>query len=114
MTADHPQHEKVTWAEAVRVTIDLKNGQAWLLVDPDIWIWPVRAKELATDFMDKRRSDRYNNKYNAILDAWIRLILGSATRGSEVTVSAFEDGSEAENPTFRVGNRTGFAWRLKS
>jgi SIR2-like domain len=113
-TEDHPQPEKVAWAEAVRVSIDMKNGQTWLLLDPDIWIWPVRAKEFAAEFMDERRQDRYNNKYNALLDIWIRLILGPAERNSEVTVLAFEDGSDVENPKFRVLNRTGFAWRLKA
>lgn len=34
----HPHAEKVTWAEAVRVSIDFKNGQPWLLLDPDVWI----------------------------------------------------------------------------
>ena len=113
-TEYHPQAEKVTWTEAVRVSIDTKNNQTWLLIDPDIWIWPTRARELATEFMDERRKDRYNDKYNALLDAWISLILGSADRKSEVTVSTFQGGSDAENPKFRIFNRTGFAWRLKS
>lgn len=69
----HAEPEEVSWTEAVRLSIDVKNGQTWLLVDPDIWIWPPRARELATEFMDERRKDRYNRKYNALLDAWIEV-----------------------------------------
>jgi hypothetical protein len=47
---EHPHPEQVAWAEAVRVSIDVKNGQAWIVIDPDIWIWPHRARQLATDF----------------------------------------------------------------
>jgi hypothetical protein len=114
VTEEHPEPAKVAWAEAIRVSIDMRNGHAWLLLDPDIWIWPVRAREIATEFMSKRRRDRYNKKYNVLLDAWIRLVLGSAERGSEVSVSAFAGGSEIENPSFRLFNRSGFAWRLKA
>jgi hypothetical protein len=106
--------EQVTWTEAVRVSIDVKNGQAWLLVDPDIWIWPPRARELAIEFMDERRKDRYNRKYNALLNAWTKLLLGSTERASDIKVSAFDAGSESENPAFHILTRTGFAWRLVS
>jgi hypothetical protein len=114
VTEDHPHADRVSWAEAVRVSIDVKNGQTWLLIDPDIWIWPARARELATEFMDGRRKDRFNKKHNALLNAWVRLILGSADRNSVVTVSTFDDGSEVENPKFQILNRTGFARRLTS
>jgi len=69
VTEQHPQPVKVDWAEAVQVSIDFKNGRAWLLLDPDIWIWPARARHDAVGFLDERRSDRFNQKYNAILDA---------------------------------------------
>jgi hypothetical protein len=114
VTEEHPDPSKVSWAETIRVSIDIRNGHAWLLLDPDIWIWPLRAREIATDFMSARRRDRYNRKYNTLLDAWIRLVLGSAERGSEIVVSAFADGGEIANPTFRLFNRSGFAWRLKA
>lgn len=112
VTDDHPHPEKVTWAEAVRVSIDFKNGQLWLLLDPDISIWPTRARKIAVDFLDQRRGDRYNKTYNALLDAWVRIILGTDERNAEITFSAFDGGIGAENPSFRVASRTAFARRL--
>jgi SIR2-like domain len=112
VTDDHPHPEKVTWAEAVRVSIDFKNGQLWLLLDPDISIWPPRARKIAVDFLDQRRGDRYNKTYNALLDAWVRIILGTDERNAEITFSAFDGGTGAENPSFRVASRTAFARRL--
>src|SRR5581483_2562883 len=80
LTDDHPNPEKVTWAEAVRVSIDAKNGQRWLLLAPDIWIWPTRARKVAADFLDQRRGDRFNKMYNAILDAWVKILLSTDER----------------------------------
>jgi hypothetical protein len=109
----HKEPEKVTWSEALRLSFDLKDGKAWLLIDPDIWIFPRRARELAVAFLDQRRGDRYNIKYNRLLDAWIRVILGDQ-RDADVTVRPFEGGSDAENPSFTIGTRTGFSRRLRS
>lgn len=65
----HPDPERVRWAEALRISLDLRDGRYWLIVDPDIWIWP----RVADEFMDRRRGDRFNKKYNQLLDAWVRL-----------------------------------------
>jgi hypothetical protein len=111
-TPEHPRAEEVTWAEALRISIDFKNGQLWLLLDPDIWIWPPRARKDATDFLDKRRGGRFNKEYNNLLNAWIQVILGSGELNADTTLSVFEGGSPAENPSFKLTNRTAFAWRL--
>jgi len=108
---EHPDPEQVAWAEAMRVSIDVKNGQVWMVVDPDIWIWPHRATELATDFLSKRRRDRRNPRYNAILDAWIRLLVGSPDLNAEATVTAFTCSTAPENPAFTFGSRSAFARR---
>lgn len=107
-TDEFPE-EDVTWAEAVRVSVEYKNGRAWLLVDPDIWISPRRARRDAVSFLDARRADRLNAKYNSLLDAWIRVILGTDERGADVTVRPFEAGSAHENPEFRIGSRSAYA-----
>ena len=112
VTDEYPNPEKVTWSEALRVSIELKNGKLWLLLDPDIWIWPPRARRSAASFMAQRRGDRYNNKYNELLDAWIRVILDADKRDSTITLSAFDEGSDAENPSFQISSRTAFSRRL--
>lgn len=114
VTEQHPEPVKVDWAEAVQVSIDFKNGRPWLLLDPDIWIWPARARHAAVAFLDERRSDRFNQKYNTILDAWIRIVLGTDERKVEVSLRPFDGGSDAENPSFSIGSRTAFARRLVS
>ncbi|HXW22226.1 MAG TPA: SIR2 family protein, partial [Rhodomicrobium sp.] len=101
----HPDPERVRWAEALRVSLDMRDGKFWLIVDPDIWIWPSRARRVADEFMDRRRRDRLNKKYNQLLDAWVHLIAGTDARNTEVTVSAFASGNAAENPSFSFGTR---------
>ncbi len=111
VTEEHPIPEKVSWAEAVRVSVDYKDDKVWLLVDPDIWIWPPRARKIATNFMDQRRRDRFNKKYNDLLDAWVRIILDTHERDIEVFLSTFDQGGSSENPVFQIGSRTAFSRR---
>lgn len=113
-TPEHLEAEQVRWAESLRVSLDQKDGRLWLLIDPDIWIWPPRSRESARDFLDKRRKDRRNNKYNAILDAWVQIIMGTNERNTEIVVRPFTDGNDTENPPFRIGSRTAFSRRLVS
>lgn len=109
---EHPTPERVFWAEATRVSIVQKNDGCWLLVDPDIWIWPPRAREAAREFLDERRKDRMNAKFDAILTAWVRVLAGTTTRGAIVELSAFEGKDLDANPRFTISSRTGFSMGL--
>ncbi|HXH05344.1 MAG TPA: SIR2 family protein [Vicinamibacterales bacterium] len=100
--------ERVRWAEALRISIERKNGQHWLLIEPDIWIWPRFARKGAVDFIGARRKDRFNTKHDALLSAWIQIILGTATRNTTVTIKAFASGSDVANPSFTIGSRTAY------
>lgn len=111
-TQDHPQQEKVYWSEAARISLEVREGRNWLTIDPDIWIWPQRARRDATDFLDKRKADRYNDKFNALLNAWIEIALGTNERGAEIDVTPFAGGTKSENPSFTIGSRTAFSRRL--
>lgn len=112
VTDQYPRADQVMWAEAARVSLEVKNGQAWLQIDPDIWVWPHRARRDARPILDSRRSKRYNNTFDALLDAWVRISLGTNDRGAEVELYAFEGGEAAENPVFSIGTRTAFSKRL--
>lgn len=106
---EHPAPEKIFWAEAVRVALTQKNGATWLMVDPDLWIWPPRARETAREFLDERRRDRLNAKFDRILTAWAKVLTGTVERGASVQLAAF-DGQDADaNPNFVIGSRTGFS-----
>lgn len=108
-----PRQEQIEWAEAARVSLDVKQDQAWLLVDPDIWIWPPRGRRIATDFLDRRRGNRFNDTFNALLNAWVNLLLGPHERNSDIPISPFDNGSEVENPRFTLGSRTAYSRRAR-
>ena len=111
-THEHPQAEQVNWAEALRISVSQANERLWMLVQPDIWIWPPRARKDAQDFMQHRRRDRFNDKFNQVLDAWLRVVLGDHSRGSHIRLTPFDSGGDAENPPFVLSSRTAFARRL--
>ena len=111
---EHSQPQKVHWAEAVRVSLEFVDGRTWLLLEPDVWIWPPRARRVAADFLDKRRGDRYNNLHNRLLEAWLTLLFGGNDRAPVTTVSALAVGSATENPSFTIGTRTAYTQRIVS
>lgn len=106
--------EQARWAEALRVSLESKNGRHWLLIDPDIWIWPRFARKDATDFIDARRKNRFNAKHDALLSAWIQIVLGTAQVNATVSAKAFTSGNDAANPSFTIGSRTAYARGLAS
>lgn len=101
----------VDWAESLRVTLEVKCGQLWVLLEPDIWIWPPSSRDDAVEFLDRKRGDRFNKKFTEILDAWIRVVLRTEERGTEVELSSFAGGEGPANPRFLVGTRTAFTRR---
>ena len=114
VTDEYPRAEQVCWAEAARISVDMRNSAVWLVVDPDVWIWPARSRHDATEFLDRRRRDRFNRKYNELLSAWVQLILDTNQKGIEVALTVWDDPEDAGNPLFRVGSRTALARRLDS
>jgi len=107
----HDKPEQVRWAEAVRVSLNQRNGRTWLVLEPDLWIWPRHARRSAVTFLDERRADRFNNKQNALLSAWIRIILGTDEVNMEVTLCVFDGEAGPSNPAFRIGTRSAFSRR---
>ena len=106
-TPEFPEPVPVRWAESLRVVVDDRNGRLWLLVHPDLWIWPPRARPDAQDFMERRRRDRLNRRYNELLDAWLEIVLGPD--GPDVELSPFDHADPVENPRFLLGHRTAYA-----
>lgn len=114
VTDEYPNAEPVMWSEAVRIALDTRNGQHWLLISPDIWIWPRRARASARTFLDARRGKRFNDVHNRIVDAWVRVLAGTGERNAEVTLRSFNYGDEVENPPFRFRTRTAYTKKRTS
>jgi hypothetical protein len=81
-----------TWSEAISMQLDFKDGKAWLLLKPDIWISPKEKREEAIEFLRKRRLNRYNPKQSALLDAWITILFGSF--GPKVVQASLYSGAD--------------------
>ncbi|MDE0156692.1 MAG: SIR2 family protein [Gammaproteobacteria bacterium] len=111
---EYPQAEQVRWSEAVQASLDVKDGNLWLTLNPDIWIWPYSAREISVDFMQRRRNDRFNKKFNDLISTWSRIIFGTDELNVEIEVSSFAEGSGAQNPYFRLASRTAFSKKLLS
>ena len=100
-------NQQSKWAEAVTIRLKERAGKLFLLLEPAIWITPLKAREAASVFMRGKRLKRYNQQANRILNAWIALLLGKVGNGNLVSVTAFP---ETEFPaTFQISTRTAFS-----
>lgn len=102
---EHPKPEQLAWAEAVQIDLEIRNGAYFLLLRPDVWIWPRHGREDATSFLDKRRGDRYNAKADEILTEWIKVLLPQDDAG-HAAVSLLEGVENEENPAFVISVST--------
>lgn len=107
ITGNVPNSKDLFWAEAVSIHLEERGGRLWIMLRPDIWIKPLARRQEATDFIRNRRRYRYNNNSYQILDAWIKIILGSVGDGSTVKVSCFKDAEF--NAVFEIGTRTAYS-----
>lgn len=105
----HPRVDKVHYAEAVRVSLGYADERMWLLLKPDVWIWPAFARQHATQFLDRRKADRRNDKHDRLLSAWVGILSDDAGRNVEVSVSPFDGAYSFANPEFAFSTQTGFA-----
>jgi len=106
ITGNVPNLQDVSWAEAVAIRLEERNGKLWVMLRPDIWIKPLAKRQEARDFMRQRRLKRYNNKSYSLLDAWIRILLGTIGSGA-VNVSCFPEADYRAD--FVIGTRTAYS-----
>lgn len=110
-TPEHPVREPVYWAESIQVDFQEVDGRYWLTLSPDVWIWPKWARRDATAFLDKRCGGRFNQKADALLSAWIALLLPGDRRGVDHELTAFDGAPGPGNPRFVINDRTAFSRR---
>jgi hypothetical protein len=111
-TKEHPEIQQIAWAEAVEIGVEEREGRFWLLVQPNIWIWPKHGRRDAAQLLDKLRGNRFNAQSDKILSAWLTILMPSDEKSADILLRPFENGTEAENPKIVVNNRTAFSRRL--
>lgn len=108
-TDEFPVSVPVGWAEAVKIDLEEIDGKFWIVLRPDVWIWPKRSRKLATDFLDARTKKRMNASADALLTAWVNLLL-PGDPAADVIVAPFA-GDGPGQPQFVLNRRTGFSRR---
>lgn len=89
------------WAEGIRLKLDYKFGQLWLLFEPATWIADASLK----DFVRARMSSRFNGAWNGLLGAWSG-ILSSSKEAEKLRALGIGDGLDA---VFTVSGTTAFS-----
>jgi NAD-dependent SIR2 family protein deacetylase len=96
------------WAEAVRLRLDFRLDRLWLLLEPTIWTERGDNEEVdsATKlFVQARLASRFNRPWNAILGAWIEVLLGGEEQAA-IRAFGISDGIDA---AFTIARTTAFS-----
>lgn len=110
-TEHHRRADKVHFAEAVHVSLAFADDRLWLLLKPDVWIWPSFARQHATQFLDSRKANRRNDKHDRLLSAWIGILSDHAGKDVEVALTPFDGEAGFANPEFGFSTQTGYAMK---
>ena len=105
----HDAAEKVDFAEALQFSLSIVEGQMWLLLRPDVWIWPPFARRYAVDWLDQRKKDRRNDVFDELLSAWVSVLLDDPDKGATVQISLHDGDASPSNPCFLLSSRTGYS-----
>ncbi len=100
----------ISWAEAIRVKLELRSQNLLLLVEPTIWV--SRTENIDHDprisqFVREKLARRYNPTWNKLLDGWAELLVGNEKVG---TLRAFGTTSGVD-AVFEIQKTTAFSWR---
>ena len=110
-TENHDAVHRVEFAESVQVSLTWVGDKLWMQLKPDIWIWPKFAKRHATQFLDSRRANRRNDKYDALLSAWVSILTDDIGRNQISSVAAYKNLDGPGNPRFEFSSRTGYSMK---
>jgi hypothetical protein len=100
-----PSNKDVVWAEAVKIKMEVRNNQLFLLIRPTIWIEPKTERQNAIEFIKNRLRYRYNSITHNLLNDWIQILFGGVNK--EVTVSCFNDSNFPA--VFKINTRTAYS-----
>lgn len=105
---------RVHFAEGARINLSFADERLWGLITPDVWVTPMFARRHAEDFLKGRKRNRFNEKHDKLISAWMFVFTDGAAPAETIVLSAFGEGSGVGDAAFSFVNRTGFAWRAMS
>ena len=102
-----PKLTDTFWAECVSLNLEERNGSAWLMIRPEVWITPLANREQATTFLREKKLRRWNPLAYRLLDAWIALLIGSVGTGLDARISCFQNTKYPAS--FRLNTRSAYS-----
>lgn len=92
------------WAEAVRIKMECRNNQLFLMVTPILWIEPKTERQKNKEFIKYTLRFRFNSTANEVLNAWAQILLG---QNAESELGCYID--SAYPAVFKIIKRTAYS-----
>jgi hypothetical protein len=109
LTGPVPRLSETFWAECISLRLEERNGAAFLMMRPDVWITPLAKREEVMAFLREKKLKRWNPIAYRLLDAWIELLVGSVGGAQDTQVSCFQN---TKYPVvFKLNTRSAYSGR---
>jgi hypothetical protein len=98
----------VEWCEAVSIRMEYRLGRLWMLLEPTVWFGKAESEEeryICGEFVRERQARRYNRVADAMLNAWLQVLLPG---NDNAEIRAFSD-VPGIGARFVLSRRTAFA-----
>ncbi len=108
-----PKTNSVKWIEALKINLESRGDQFWLLLEPKIFIEPVIERKNSKDFMISRMKNRYNLKAHDLLNAWISMLFNCHSQeamASKVVTVTYKPNADFR-AEFQIRVQTAFSSR---
>ena len=102
------QKTKLTWIVALQINIQYAKSQPFLIISPTILASKTSEKSentLVAPFIKEFTARWYNQKYDEILNAWIKVLFKES---KELKIIAFPSMSNGVNAAFKLSRTTAF------
>jgi hypothetical protein len=103
---------KLTWVAALEISIQYVLSKPLLVINPTIIASKTSERtesKLVAPFVKEVTARWYNQKYDGILNSWLKILFGEE---KEITISAFTRPIEGVNASFTISKTTAFTKTL--
>lgn len=103
--------EEITpiWSHSLQIRIKQVDGNYMLILSPDIWISPRKARKRHVDFLSMKRAQLKNDKMDHLITAWIETVFNDVGQGSTVLIKTCIATSSNGQEVIRTTTRTSYS-----
>lgn len=108
-----PEIRTPVWSHCLHLRVKQVDRNYILILSPEIWIFPAKAKKNHIDFLRRKRSHLKNDKLDQLISAWIETIFPEIGLGQVVSLKPYFQTDLIGSGDLKTTTRTSFSRKVK-